>query len=64
MQPIIPFGKLLEQIREKNEPERRALYAPIPGDPPYPHDDPRKPQRPIREDDEVQRGVAIIDFTV
>ena len=65
MQPMIPFGELLRQIREKSQPERLALYAPIPGDPPYPHDDPFKPpQRPIREDDEVQRGVAIIDFTI
>jgi len=64
MQPMIPFGKLLEIQREKNQPERLALYAPIPGDPLYPHDDPRKPQRPIREDGEAQRGVAILDSSV
>jgi len=64
MQPMIPIGKLLEIQREKNQPDRLVLYAPLPGDPPRPHDDPRKPQRPIREDGEAQRGVAIVDFSV
>ena len=60
MQPMIPFGKLLEIQREKNQPERLALYAPEPRDPL--HDpDPRKPERPIRG---VERGVATIDFAI
>ena len=58
------MGKLLEIQREKTHPGGWALSAPTPGAPPYPHDDPRKPQRPIREDGEAQRGAAVVDFSV
>ena len=62
MQPTIPFDKLLEIQREKNQPERLALYAPRPGDP-LRDPDPRKPERPIRGE-QAERGAVTIDFVV
>ena len=64
MQPMIPFAKLLEIQRETNQPERLALYAPRPGDEPDEFNPHKPPARPIKQDDEAQRGVAIIDFSV
>ena len=64
MQPMIPISKLLEIQREKNQPERLALYAPLPGDGPDWFDPHKPPPRPIKSDDEAQRGVAIVDFSV
>ena len=64
MRPMIPFGELLRQIREKNQPERLALYAPLPGDAPDEFNPHKPPPRPIKQDDEPERGVVIIDFTI
>lgn len=62
MQTTIPLDKLLEARREKARPERLALYAPqpSPGDP----RDQEWPPRRIEEDEQPERGVTIIDFTI
>ena len=64
MRPVIPFDKILERLREEQQPEQPALrlYAPEPMP-----DDPRDhewPPRRIEEDEKSERGVAIIDFTI
>jgi hypothetical protein len=60
MRPIIPLDIILERLREEQRPERSGLriYAPQP-------EPPRAPE-PVQEqkDEQPQRGVAIIDFTV
>lgn len=66
MKSKIPFIKILERMREdsKTADAPMRLHAPEPSDPLHDPRDRARPPRKIEEDEPVERGIAIIDFTV
>ena len=53
----------IRRERESRESDRLPLHIEIPCESPYDRNEPRD-RRDRREDDEPERGVVIIDFTI